>query len=442
MERFWLNAKMGLEALASNRFRALLTSLGIIFGVAAVIAMLAIGAGAEKEILEQIKLVGSNNLIIKAIPPDPNKKAQEINEKETRKSSNGLNLLDAENIMQSLPVARFVSPEVELKLPIQREGIRRPGRLIGVSNHFFEVAGVNVKGGKLFNPHQMENAQPVCIIGRHIKSRFFAQIDPIGQTIKCGNVWLTVVGVLESGQLNEKTVEKLSIRDFNEDVYTPISTLLLRYSNRGLITPATMKRPMWDDDDDNKKVKNPANHHQLDRLVVNVSESRYIEGAVTIIDKMLKRRHNEVVDFEIVVPELLLKQEQKTKKMFNIVLGVIASISLLVGGIGIMNIMLASVLERIKEIGLRLAIGAQKSDIVSQFISESVAISISGGLIGILLGMAICFGVESFAGIQTVITAYSVILSFGVAISVGLVFGIFPARKAAQANPIESLRYE
>lgn len=441
MERFWLNFKMGLEALGTNRFRALLTSLGIIFGVAAVIAMLAIGAGAEREILEQIKLVGSNNLIIKAIPPDPNKKPQEKDEKEQKKYSVGLSMKDAENISKTISEARFVSPEVELTTAFQREGIRKTGRLIGVSNHYFEVAGVKISDGKLFSPYQLEHAESVCIIGRQIKARFFAQVDPIGQSIKCGNNWLTVVGVLEPGQLNEKTVEKLSIRDFNQDIYTPISTLLLRYNNRGMITPANMKRSMWDDDEGDKK-KNTENYHQLDRLVVNISDSRHIQNAVELIGKMLKRRHNDVPDYEIVVPELLLKQEQKTKKLFNVVLGVIASISLLVGGIGIMNIMLASVMERIKEIGLRLAIGAHKSDIVSQFISEAVAISFSGGILGIVLGLTICYVVETFAGIQTVVTPFSVFLSFGVAITVGLVFGIFPARKAAQANPIESLRYE
>lgn len=441
MDRFWLNFIMGLEALSTNRFRALLTSLGIIFGVAAVIAMLAIGAGAEKEILEQIKLVGSNNLIIKSIPPDPTKSAHEKDDKEQKKFSPGLTLLDAQNIATTLKEARFVSPEIEYKTSFQREGLRASGRLIGVSNHYFEVAGVKLGEGKLFNSHQLENSESVCIIGRQVKARFFAKVDPIGQTIKCGNVWLTVVGVLEPGQINEKTVEKLSIRDYNEDIYTPISTLLLRYINRGLITPASMKRNM-DDEDEIVKNKIPQNYHQLDRLVVNISDSRHIQTSVELLGKILKRRHNDVPDFEIVVPELLLKQEQKTKKLFNVVLGVIASISLLVGGIGIMNIMLASVMERIKEIGLRLAIGAHKSDIISQFISEAVAISFSGGILGIILGLTICYSVEAFAGIQTVVTPFSVMLSFGVAITVGLIFGIFPARKAAQANPIESLRYE
>jgi putative ABC transport system permease protein len=285
----------------------------------------------------------------------------------------------------------------------------------------------------------LEHAAAVCIIGRQVKARYFSKVNPIGQSIKCGAVWLKVIGVLEPGTLSDKSVEKLSIRNFNSDVYTPIKTVLLRFSNRGLITPSSMKRTHWNEDEGSKI---PENYHQLDRLVVNIKESRFIEPSVNQIWSILNRRHNEVQDVEVVVPELLLKQEQKTKKLFNVVLGVIASISLLVGGIGIMNIMLASVMERIKEIGLRLAIGARKSDIVAQFISEAVAISFTGGLAGILLGISICYGVEKLAGIQTVITGFSVLLSFGVAITVGLVFGIFPARKAAMANPIESLRYE
>lgn len=439
MERFLRNALMGIEALGTNKFRALLTSLGIIFGVAAVIAMLAIGAGAEKELLDQIRLVGSNNLIIKAIPPDPKAKPEAQDEKSKSKSSLGLCLTDMENIKATVSHARVCSPEVELNTSFLREGTRKSGRLIGVTNHFFDLAGIKLGRGAWFNSHQADNAESVCIIGRQVKTQFFPKEDPIGKRIKCGQNWLVVIGVLEGGLLSDKTVEKLSIRNYNADVYIPIKTMLLRYNNRGRVSPANMKRSRWDDDNTQKQKEN---YHQIDRLVVSISESAFIEASVAQIERILKRRHNEVPDYEIVVPELLLRQEQRTKKLFNIVLGVIASISLLVGGIGIMNIMLATVMERIKEIGLRLAIGAQKRDIVFQFITEAVAISFSGGLIGIGLGALICYGVEHFAGIQTLISPFSVWLSFGVAITVGLVFGIYPAQKAAQASPIESLRYE
>jgi putative ABC transport system permease protein len=347
--------------------------------------------------------------------------------------------LDVENIVNTLSHVGFVSPEVEISTSFTREGLRKPGKLIGITNRYFQVANVEVTEGKYFSDYQMDHAEPVCIIGRQVKAKYFAKVNPIGQSIKCGQVWLTVIGVLEPGTLSEKTVQKLSIRDYNADIYTPIKTILLRYKNRGAITPASMKKPEWEE---NKTVKNTENYHQIDRLVVNIENSEFIDGSVELLDKILLRRHNGVPDYELFVPEMLLKQEQKTKKLFNIVLGVIASISLLVGGIGIMNIMLASVLERTKEIGLRLAIGAQKKDVVIQFLSEAVAISFSGGLAGVVLGIGVAVGVEKLADIQTLISTYSVLLAFGVAISVGLIFGILPARRAAHANPIESLRYE
>ena len=183
-----------------------------------------------------------------------------------------------------------------------REGLRKSGRIIGVTNRYFEVANVGVSEGKLFSNHQLQHADPVCIIGRQIKARFFAKVNPIGQSIKCGNVWLTVVGVLESGTISDKTVEKLSIRDYNSDIYLPIRTVLLRYKNRGAISPVAMKRNMWDDDDNNNKKKTPENYHQIDRLVVNISESKHIESSVALLDKILKRRHNEVLDYAIVLP--------------------------------------------------------------------------------------------------------------------------------------------
>ena len=186
----------------------------------------------------------------------------------------------------------------------------------------------------------------------------------------------------------------------------------------------------------------PSNYHQLDRLVVQVEESEQLENVADIIRRMLERRHYEVTDFEITVPQLLLKQEQRTKDIFNIVLGAIAGISLLVGGIGIMNIMLASVLERMKEIGLRMAIGAKSSDITQQFLFESTMISLSGGIIGILLGISMALGVAKIAGIPIVITFFSIFTSFFVAAGVGVLFGIAPARRAAKQDPISSLRYE
>jgi putative ABC transport system permease protein len=447
--RLLFNFRIGLEALVANRFRALLTSLGIIFGVAAVIAMLAIGSGAEREILEQIKQVGSNNIIIKPKLEDPDKKLQE--EAETagkvkgRKFSPGLTLLDAENIAAATNAVQYVSPEIEVEALFVRDGLKTTGKLIGVTNRYFEVAGIQVVEGKGFTENQLDNAESVCIIGRNVKAKFFPDANPIGQSIKCGTNWLTVVGVLESRNITEASVQKLSIRNLNVDIYVPVKTMLLRYKNRSRVTVDDIKNASQQNffgNQDDGKNKKPTNYHQLDRLVVNVTDSRYIEPTTALIEKILARRHHAVPDYEIVVPELLLKQEQRTKNLFNVVLAVIASISLLVGGIGIMNIMLASVLERIKEIGLRLSLGARKSDIVLQFMAEAVTISISGGLLGIALGVLISYSIEQLADIQTIISPLSVAVSFVVSVSVGLLFGIYPARRASEQDPIESLRHE
>jgi putative ABC transport system permease protein len=447
LERFIFNFKLGAEALFANRFRAILTSLGIIFGVAAVISMLAIGAGTENEIIQQIKQIGSNNIVIKSViqvdgplDDDPNSKSN----KEKGKFSPGLSLADAENIQQSIPEVNFISPEIESEMLFYGEGFTTTGKIIGITNHYFETNNLTVDEGQSFTKEQHSNAAPVCIIGRGIKAKLFSKTEPIGKKIKSGGVWLTIIGVLESRDISQSIAEKLSIRNVNTEVYVPINTMLMRFYNRSNVTITDIKvaNEQSEDEENPQPEKKKENYHQIDRMLVNVNDSKYIEGSVELIGKILKRRHNDVDDYEIVVPELLLKQEQKTRKLFNIVLAVIAGISLLVGGIGIMNIMLASVLERTKEIGLRLSIGAQRRDIVSQFISEAVMISVSGGLIGILLGITISLGIEKIAGIQTIISGTSVMLAFFVSVSVGLLFGIFPARRASNQSPIESLRYE
>jgi putative ABC transport system permease protein len=262
---------------------------------------------------------------------------------------------------------------------------------------------------------------------------------------------LTIIGVLKERSISQASISKLGIRDFNMDVYAPLQSVLIRYRNRDLITTEGIRlAAMRSQGNSNGNAQNTSaeaeqekkNYHQLDRLVLQIDQTEKLQATAEIISRMLKRRHYEVVDYEIEIPELLLKQQQRTNDIFNYVLGAIAGISLLVGGIGIMNIMLASVLERIKEIGLRLAIGAKKSDVVQQFLFEAVMISISGGIIGFVLGVTFAFLVSSIANIPTIISFSSIVLSFGVAATVGLIFGIAPARRAAQQDPIASLRYE
>ena len=436
-ERLIANLTIAFEAVLSNRVRSILTGLGIIFGVAAVIAMLAIGNGAQKEIIDQIKLVGLNNIVIKPIIEQTEEQVSSDDpfNKEKNKYSPGLTLKDKNAIAKMLPNIQAISPEIVKDTYIMNKGIRRSAKLVGVEPPYFKLFNFELEEGTMFNDQNLIYGMPVCIIGKSIKAKFFPSENPIGKKLKCGNQWLTVMGVLEQRIISENSIKRLGIRDYNMDVYVPLKTVLIRYENRDLITKSMLKKA----DKDNTTT---TNYHQLDRLVLQVAETEKLSTTADIIARMLARKHFDVVDYEIEIPELLLKQQQRTNDVFNYVLGAIAGISLLVGGIGIMNIMLASVLERIKEIGLRLSIGAKKTDIVFQFMFEAIMISATGGIIGIFTGVLMAYGVSAFANIPTIISFGSIVISFGVATLIGLIFGIAPARKAAQQNPITSLRYE
>ncbi len=449
--RLLANLFIAIDAVIANKLRSLLTALGIIFGVAAVIAMLAIGNGAQQEILNQIKLVGVNNIVIKPIVEQKEEKIEEkVGKKDKKKFSPGLTIRDVKSIQATIPGLTKLSPEIILDTYVIRQGLRRSAKLVGVEPAYFDIFNFELSEGQLFNDGQRKTGSPVCIIGYGIRTKFFPTENPIGKSIKVGPHWLTIVGILGERAVSSTSISKLGIRDFNMDVYAPLQTILIRYKNRDLITAegirlAAMKgRGMvFNNNGTNQETEEQKkNYHQLDRLVIQVDETPKLQATAEVLSRLLQRKHYDVVDYEIEIPELLLKQQQRTNDIFNYVLGAIAGISLLVGGIGIMNIMLASVLERIKEIGLRLSIGAKKSDVVQQFLFEAIMISVSGGLIGVILGITMAYVVSTVANIPTIISFASILLSFGVAATVGLVFGIAPARKAASQDPITSLRYE
>ena len=448
--RLLANLFIAIDAVIANKLRSLLTALGIIFGVAAVIAMLAIGNGAQKEILDQIKLVGVNNIVIKPIIEQKEEKVEEkVGKKDKKKFSPGLTIRDVKSIQATIPGLTKLSPEIILDTYVIRAGLRRSAKLIGVEPAYFEIFNFDLKEGQAFNNDHLKMGSPVCIIGHAIRTKFFPTENPIGKSIKIGSHWLTIIGVLAERAVSSSSISKLGIRDFNMDVYAPLQTIIIRYKNRERITSESIRlagmqsRGMISGTNaSNESEEQKKNYHQLDRLVIQVDQTEKLQATAEVLSRLLERKHYDVVDYEIEIPELLLKQQQRTNDIFNYVLGAIAGISLLVGGIGIMNIMLASVLERIKEIGLRLSIGAKKSDVVQQFLFEAIMISVSGGLIGVILGITMAYVVSTVADIPTIISFSSILLSFGVAATVGLVFGIAPARKAASQDPITSLRYE
>lgn len=439
------NILIAAEAIFQNKLRSILTSLGIIFGVASVIAMLAIGSGAEQEILEKMKLLGTNNIIIK---PLDKKKMKELAEAEadesssdakkdnTEKFSPGLTLGDMNSIRKLVPTVDKVAPELIFEVSAIRKNTKRLVNLVGINRDYLKINNFTISEGNDFSDLSFKKSEDVCLIGSDVSKKLFPTDNPIGEVIKCDEQWFRVIGILSEKKISKENIQNLGIRDFNMDIYIPLETMFVRFNNRSIVTKAELERR------NRRGEQAEVNNNQLDQVTVAFRNSEDIRSSVDIIRRILERRHNFVKDFEIVVPELLLEQEQSTKRIFNIVLGAIASISLIVGGIGIMNIMLASVLERTREIGIRKAVGATRSDILLQFLSEAVAISLSGGIIGIILGVSTSYIIENLTEIKTIVTPFSVIISFVVSISIGLLFGITPARRASMQDTIELLRYE
>ena len=457
LQKILYNFEIALESIQQNKLRSFLTSLGIIFGVGSVIAMLAIGRGAQDEVLKQMELLGTNNVIIQPVMEQSEGEVTEDNAKniEQKRFSPGLTLDDMESIRELIPEITFVSPEIVYETNFIRSGRLRTGKLVGVNKHYFDINNFTFYKGTSFSDVHFQNAEPVCVIGYDISTRFFAGDNPIGKRIKTGGLWLTVVGVLQQREISTKSIENLGIRNYNLDIYSPAQTLLLRFKNRAMVTKQDVDAAEANSNEGgggmviiggggstgNESPTNK-NYHQIDRLIVQLEDNSYSVIVADIIRRMLVRRHNDVIDFEVIVPELLLQQEQRTKQIFNLVLSSIASISLIVGGIGIMNIMLASVVERYREIGVRRAVGAQKKDIQLQFLTEALTLSITGGVAGTIIGILAAYLIEITADIATIVTLSSIVISFGVAMLIGVVFGYVPAKRAAEQDPVNALRHE
>ena len=440
-ERYKYDVSSGVEAIFANRVKSFLTALGIIFGVAAVISMLAIGNGAEQEILEQIKMVGVNNIIISPteniVDPDEKQASEDEAKISAKKFSKGLTLLDAAAIEEVIPSVGKVCPVITFNYSAILNGKSKPIVLEGINNNYFDLFNISLQNGEKFTNSQIESGFPVCIIGDNINNVFFNHENAVGKYIKCGQIWLQVIGVVERRDFTASASDELGISSTDNKIFIPAKTMVMRFKNRSLLRADEIESLAASNRNENQK----ENLNQLDKIIVQVDETEYLNSTADIINRMLLRRHNELYDFEVTIPELLLKQQQRTKNIFNIVLGVIAGISLIVGGIGIMNIMLASVMERIREIGVRQAIGASRKDIVVQFLSESTLISVTGGILGIILGVALSKIIMAVFDIKTVISVFSIVISFGVSVIIGVTFGYLPAKRASDQDPVNSLRY-
>jgi len=412
----WLpDLTMGLGNLRDHKLRSLLTMLGMIFGVAAVVAMLSIGAGAQQKVMAFIEQLGIRNLIVYA-KESPNWQAFQ----KVRRLSPGLTLTDYDVIRKNLPDIEQGTPRKRFEpskvLPKPQQ---EPPILYGVQPAYLTISGLRVTEGRFFDDFEEESAAPVCVLGAAAKDRLFGNTTAIGDYVKLNEQWYHVVGIVAPQLAAQGDTGGVQNEDLNNVIYAPLNSVRLR----------------MEDSESGRK-------DEVDALYLRLASTDSSAINAEIVRSILNSSHHSAGDFSVIVPAELLAEQKRTEQLFNTVMVAIASISLLVGGIGIMNIMLAAILERTREIGVRRAVGATQRDIVRQFVVEAVLISFAGGLVGIVLGFAMSELIAWFAGWSTVVTAGSILLAFIVSISVGLVFGIYPAMKAARLDPVEAIRYE
>jgi putative ABC transport system permease protein len=413
---------LGLRSLALHKLRSTLTALGIIFGVSSVIAMLSIGEGANWEAQEEIKKLGSQNLIARSLKP---KEEEQAGVARSEVVEYGLTWEDAERAAKTIPGLKTLVPLRITRADGNRHTHRIDVQVIGTIPEFLLVANAALARGRFLIPADLAALRNVCVIGSRVAQMLFPAADPLHQVVRLGRDYYTVVGIMaESGAASG--TGGVDVDDRNKDVYIPIATFDRRFGN-------TLVR-----------IVSGARHTEqveLHQIILALENDRDVPYAARALRGLLERFHASE-DYNVIVPLELLIQKERTKRIFNIVLGSIAAISLLVGGIGIMNIMLATITERTREIGIRRALGAKRRDIIVQFLAETVVLSTCGGLLGMALGTAVPFIVEAASGMRTIITPQSLALSFGISVAVGVVFGLYPARRAARMDPIEALRRE
>ena len=406
---------MGLSSLMVHKLRSLLTMLGMIFGVGAVVAMLSITAGAQKEMISFIDLLGVNNIIVEA------KEATDRDTLQARRAiSPGLTFRDYRNIAANVQGIEASTPRKRFKpSKLLPKPSQEPPQLIGVLPSFLEINSLGVLEGRWFNEEDNTTSSPVCVLGESAKVNLLGYERAVGKYVKVNSQWLQVIGVLSHQATADTNVEGLEVSNRNNLIIAPLNTVMRRFEdNQGFL------------------------RDEIDGIYIKVVQGTDSIETSKIVSAILAATHKDAGDYTVVVPADLLEQRRQTQMIFEIVMICIAGISLLVGGIGIMNIMLATVLERTREIGIRRAIGARQSDIVRQFLTEAVLISIVGGVIGIAFGFTLSQVIALAAGWSTVVTTASILVAFGVSVFIGLLFGIYPAVQAAKLDPIEAIRYE
>jgi putative ABC transport system permease protein len=425
MRRILRGLKLGMKSLLLHKLRSGLTVLGIVFGVAAVISMLAVGEGTSRDAQERIQALGATNIIIRSVKPSD--ESQATGGRPARVLNYGLKYDDYDRILATVPTIKKALPIREIRKQIRHLSRFLDGRVVGTTEEYASFNMLQIARGRFLTDADDEKYQNYAVLAADTATTLFPFEDPIDQSIKLGPDYYTVVGVTKDRTSTAGIGGSLSSQDFNKDVYIPLNTCKLRFGERIMNSRAGSME---------------AEETQLSQVTLQVSSIAEVTPSVPIIDAAIKPYHPKK-DVTMVVPYDLLLEAQRTARQFSIILGTIASISLLVGGIGIMNIMLATVTERTREIGIRRALGAKRRDITQQFLIETIVLSGVGGLLGITVGILIPQIIIYFIPDQrAIVTGFSVLLSFSISVAIGILFGLYPARRAALMDPIEALRHE
>ena len=418
---YWPFVKLGVTDVWRHKTRSFLTMLGMVFGVGSVIAMLAVGEGASQQALESIKRLGSQNILISSVKPVAENAGATSSSQQASLAVYGLLYDDEARIRETVPGVSDTVPARMVRRDARFRERRLELRVVETMPTWFEVVKRPLLAGRTLTEQDERTRANVCVLTEFGVRKLLSAEKMMGQRIRIGSGVFEVVGIVrneESGNVRAP--------DSDADVYIPLATGSRVFGVASLKFVSGARQ--------GEKV-------ELSQIIVRMASTKVVEAGAKAVEAVLKRFHKKL-DYKIDVPLSLLREAERTKRTYNVVLGAIAGISLLVGGIGIMNIMLASVTERTKEIGIRRAIGARRSRIVLQFLINTCVLSVGGGLAGLLVGVAIPLVITFFTGMPTVIRAYSMALAFGISAGIGIVFGLYPALRAASLDPIEALRHE
>ncbi len=417
---------LGFKTIWLHRLRSALTMLGIVFGVCSVIAMLAVGEGAGHEAQEQIRRLGSQNIILRSVKPTDDER---ISDEQSRVLEFGLTYNDMRRIESTLPSVRVLAPGRIIRNHVYHATRRVDAEIVGVVPWYTGIRNLRIHTGRFFSPIEIEGHVNVCVISDSVAARLFPFMSPLQRNVRVGSDYYRVIGIVESDAGAGQAAAAAGGSgggNYAPRIYIPLTAARTRFGE----TIIRRRAGSFE-----------AERVQLHEAIVQVDRIEDVEETARIVDGILARDRRQQ-DYEMVVPLELLRQAERTKQIFNTVLGAIAAISLLVGGIGIMNIMLASVTERTREIGIRRALGAKRRDIILQFLIETVILSGTGGVIGVVFGVVIPVVISRVADMTTIVTPWAPMLAFSISALVGVVFGIYPAMRAANMDPVEALRHE